>query len=223
MYPIPANSACTSATQEPPSYTPDSRSQAQLEVMPPPSYSLVDIPLIIFSLKLTYSSVRMRSANLPDQLDVRSIENNLPLYLVNKCFFDNMTSTFSLADSFTNRTIVNATKDLRKSNHFVIQDESRMIPLKSTSIFRSVYEFTWKTRRFRWCFDEDDLCCSFLSVDPLGREVNRLVGGVSFTRRETQVGRLWMFQNDLLISAQFEPIFIITAALVMVEADRLRI
>ncbi|ORX90730.1 hypothetical protein K493DRAFT_304651 [Basidiobolus meristosporus CBS 931.73] len=227
MIPTASTAACPSVQELPP-YSPGCRGQAKCEEVSPPAYSVVDLPIISFNLRLSHSSERLRSVNMPDLIDIRSTENNLPLYLVNKCYFNNITSTFALADSFTNCTVVQATKDIRRSQHFEIEGHDTNVSLRSASFFRAVYKFTLDSNTFRWSFDGDNLSCELLSTDPQGRRVKRSVGGVTFfdERPSSLFGQVWMFQragNDVLITTKFEQIFLMTAVLVMFQADRLQI
>ncbi|KAK9766005.1 hypothetical protein K7432_005236 [Basidiobolus ranarum] len=219
----------------PPAYTPECTRQAKCEELSPPSYSMIDTPVITFSLKLSFSSSTLRSVDMHDQLDIRSVENNLPLYILNKCHFDNITTSFALTNSFTNLPIMKATKDIRNSNDFSIQKDSSSdtTVLRSASIFRFIYKFTWKNHTFRWSLDGKDLVCVLQSVDPKGRRIYRSVGGVEFidssntkAHREKNFGKLWIFQrevSDIIKDSQFEAVFLITSALVMEQAGLLKI
>ncbi|KAK9702381.1 hypothetical protein K7432_011272 [Basidiobolus ranarum] len=221
-----------SSVQIPPAYSFDSRSQAKCGSVSPPPYSIVDLPMISFSLRLSFSSPRMRSANLHDQLDIRSVENNLPLYLLNKCYFDNSTSTFALINSHTNQIVVKATEDIAHLDTFTIDyGHSSVVVLKSASVFRCVYKFSWMNCDFRWSFDGTDLVCVLQSIDPNGRRVNRAIGGIEFDssrqlREENSIGKVWMFQRavyHLIQDVRFEPVFLVTSALVMERAGLLEI
>ncbi|KAK9718801.1 hypothetical protein K7432_005222 [Basidiobolus ranarum] len=236
---VPTTSASTdsASVQEPttsvqvlPGYSFDSRSQAKCGSVSPPPYRIIDLPMIFFSLKLKFSSPLMRSANLYDQLDIRSVENNLPLYLFNKCYFDNTTCTFALINSYTNQIVVKATEDISHLDAFTIEhSHPPSVVLKSASVFRCIYKFTWNSHALRWSFDGADLVCVLQSVDPSGKRVNRSVGGIEIDSRYREtctLGKVWIFQRmvkDIFQDDRFEQIFLVTAALVMERAGLLKI